>query len=168
MLQRTVLTCDWETAETPLLLESLCLTESGVTGNDNRVEDEAVLITLHLANHVGLSIRGAVVVNDTETTLESHVNSHLVLSDSVHGRGHKRRLDGNALGDGGVKDHLRGREANVARQQQEVIVGQTTVLGRVHELMEIKAIVGLVLLEHLQGSGVVKRTSESVDGRHLG
>lgn len=96
------------------------------------------------------------MVDDTETTLEGHVDGHLVLGDSVHGGGDKGSLEGDALGDGRVEDDFRGREANVAGQQQEVIVGQTAVLGRVHELVEVEAIVRLVLLEDIESGLVVK------------
>lgn len=151
-----VLTCDGETTETPLLLESLGLTNGGVAVNDNGVKDEPVLVALDLANHVGLGLGGAVVVDDSKTALQSHMNGHLVLGNGVHGGRHEGGLESDTLGDGGIKRHLRGRKANVARQQQEVIIGQTAVLGRVHELVDVKAILGLVLVEHVEGGGVVE------------
>lgn len=175
-----VLTCDGETAETPLLLEKLRIADGGVAANDNGVEDEPVLVSLDLADHVGLGLGGAVVVDNSQTALQSHVDGHLVLSDSVHGRRDEGGLEGDALCDGGIKRHLRGRKADVAGQQQEVIVGQTAVLGRVHELVEVEAILGLVLVQHVESRGVVedlgvaagdghgggtRRTGEVEDGR---
>lgn len=154
-----ILTGDRETTETPLLLQCLSLTDGGVAVDDNGIEDEAVLVTLDLADHVGLGVGRAVVVNHTKTALESHVDGHLVLGDSVHGGRDEGRLKRNTLSDGGVERHLGGSEANVAREQQEVIVGQTAVLGRVHELVEVEAILGLVLVEHLQGGRVVEDLS---------
>lgn len=157
------LTSDGEAAEAPFLLEGLGLANGGGAVNDDGVEDEAVLVALDLADHVGLGLGRAVVMDDTDTTLESHVDGHLVLSDSVHGRRDKGSLECDALGDGRVEDDLRGREANVAREEEEIVVGQTAVLGGVHELVEIEAIERLVLLEHIKGGLVVEdlRTGRS-------
>ena len=151
-----LLTSDRETTETPLLLKSFSFANSGVGVNDDRVVDETVLVSLDLADHVGLSLGGAVVVNNTKTTLESHVDGHLVFRDSVHRRRDEGGSESDALGDGRFKADLRGSEANVAREEQEVVVGQTTVLGCVHKLMDVETIPLLVLLENLKGLGVVK------------
>lgn len=108
------------------------------------------------------------MVNDTQTSLESHVDSHLVLRDSVHGGRHEGSLESDALGDGGVECYLGGREANVARHQQEVIVRKTAVLGSIHELVDIETIGSLVFLEHIEGGGVVKHLAgaEGVESSH--
>ena len=105
------LTCDWETTETPLLLECLSLSDSGSWRNDDRVKDEAVLKTLDLAYHLGLVFLGAVVVNHTKASEESNMNGHVVFSDSVHGRGDEWGLEGNALRDRGIEGDIGGREA---------------------------------------------------------
>ena len=158
------LTSHGKTTETPLLLEGNGFANSGVPIDDNRVEDEAVLVALHLADHVGLSIGGTVVVDHTQTTLESHVDGHLVLCDRVHGRRDEGGLESDPLGDRRIKHDLGGGKPNVAREQQEVIVSQTTMLGRVHELMKIQPIAALVLLEHLQGLGEVRDLGGAIDG----
>lgn len=100
------LTSHRETTETALSLELLDLTNSESRRNDDRLGNEAVLVTLNLPNHLGLVIGSAIVVNNAQTTEESHMNSHLVLSDSVHGRRHKRGFEGDTLGNGGIKGHL--------------------------------------------------------------
>jgi hypothetical protein len=137
---------NWETTETPLLLQSLGLANGGVAINDNGVEDETVLVTLDLADHVGLGFRRAVVVNNTKTTLESHVDGHLVLCDSVHRGRDEGGLEGDTLGDRRIERDFRGSEANVAGEEQEVIVGKTTVLGCIHKLVDVEAILHLVLI----------------------
>lgn len=163
------LTCDGETTKVPLLLEGLSLTDSGVAVNDNGIKYETVLITLDLANHVGLSIGRAVVVDNTQTTLESHVDGHLVLGNGIHRRRDERGLERDPLGDRGVEADLRGREANVTGEQEEVVVGQTTVLGGVHELVDVEPIAALVLLEHVQsGSMVEDLGGGTVGDRHDG
>jgi hypothetical protein len=43
------------------------------------------------------------VVDNTETTEQSHVDSHVVLGDSVHRRGQKRGLQGDTLGNRGIQ-----------------------------------------------------------------
>lgn len=106
------------------------------------------------------------MVNDTKTTLQSHVDSHLVLGDGVHGGRNEGSLESDALGDRSIERHRRGSEANVAGKQQEVVVGKTTVLGSIHELVEIESIVALVLLEDVEGCGMVEDLGSTVEGRH--
>jgi len=159
-----VLTCDGETTESPLLLEGLGLANSGVALDHDRVDDEAVLIALHLANHVGLGLRRAVVVNDTETTLKSHVDGHVMLGDSVHRRRDKGCLKRDTLGDGRVEADGRGREANVAGQQEEVVVSETTLHLGVHQILNTEAITALVLLQVLLSLGVVEDLGRSPVG----
>jgi len=109
--QRDVLTSDWKTAESPLLLQRLRLCDSCSWRDDNGVKDETVLKSLDLAHHLGLLIGRAVVVDDSQSTQKGEVNSHVVLGHGVHGRGNEGRLEGDALGDCGVEGDFRGREA---------------------------------------------------------
>ena len=105
------LTSDREATEAPLGLQLLGLADGGLGREDNGVKDEAVLVSLHLANHLSLGLGGAVVVNDTETTEQGHVDGHVVLGDGVHGRRQKRSLQRDTLGNGGIKRHIRGGES---------------------------------------------------------
>lgn len=107
---RSLLTSDRESAKSPLGLELLSFLDGGLGRKHNRLGNEAVLITLHLADHLGLVLRRAVVVDDTETAQECHVNGHVVLGDSIHRGGEKRRLQGDALRNRGVQGDIRGRE----------------------------------------------------------
>ena len=106
-----MLTGDGETTETPPLLQSLRLSDCGLGGDDDGVQDEAVLETLDLADHLGLILLRAVVVDHTKTTEQGNVNSHVVISDCVHGRGDERSLEGDALCDRSVESDIGGREA---------------------------------------------------------
>lgn len=153
------LTGDGETAEAPFLLESAGLADGGLLGDDDRVGDEAVLVPLNLAHHVGLAVGRAVVVDNTQTALQSHVDGHLMLGDRVHGRGQEGRLQGDALGDGRVEVDLGGGEADVARQDQEVVVRQATVLLGVHEVVNAEPITVRVLRQVLDGVLEVQRGS---------
>lgn len=158
------LTSHRESTETPFLLKSLSLVDGGVLGDDDRVVDEAVLVALDLADHVGLSIGRAVVVDDTDATLQSHMDGHLVLGDRVHGGGDEGGLERDALRDGGIEGDVGGGEANVARQEEEVIVRQTAVNLGVHEILNAESIAGFILLEDLLGLGVVQDLGEAVGG----
>ena len=80
-------------------------------GEDDGVEDETVLVSLDLSDHVGLLVGGAIVVDYTETTEESHVDGHDGLSDSVHRRGYQRKFQRNLFGDLRVKGDLAGGES---------------------------------------------------------
>ena len=104
-------TSDRESTKSPLLLQSNRLSDSGIPADDNRVEDETVLVTLDLADHVCLCIGRAVVVDHTKTTKKGDVNSHVVLGDCVHGRRDKRRLQGDTLRDRGIEDDIGGGKA---------------------------------------------------------
>jgi hypothetical protein len=78
--------------KSPSGLELLCLSNGGLGGNDNWVENETILVALDFADHLSLVLSRAVVVDDTETSEKGHVDSHVVFSDSVHGGGQKWRL----------------------------------------------------------------------------
>ena len=95
-----MLTSDGVSSESPPLLESPGLPDCGVGTDDDWVEDEAVLVALDFAYHLGLVVGRAVVVDDTKTTEEGHVDGHVVLSDGVHRRREEGGLEGDALGNG--------------------------------------------------------------------
>lgn len=105
------LTSDRETTKAPLGLQVLGLSDGGFGRKNNWVKDKAILISLHLADHLSLVFGCAVVVNDTQATKQSHVNSHVVLGDGIHGRREKGRLQRDTLGDGGIQADIGGREA---------------------------------------------------------
>lgn len=105
------LTSDREATEAPLGLEVFGLTNGGLGGDDNGVQDETVLVSLNLADHLRLILGGAVVVNNTQTTEQSHVDSHVVLGDSVHGGGQKGSLQGDTLGNRGIQGDIGSGEA---------------------------------------------------------
>lgn len=143
-------TCDWETSESPLLLQGNGFCDSGLGGNDNRVGDEAVLEALDLAHHLGLVVDGAVVVDDADSSQQSHVDGHVVLGDGVHrGRG-EGRLEGDVARQPGAEIDVAGGEANVAGQHEEVVVCQTARLGLVHQIVYRNAIFASVGLEDFQ------------------
>ena len=75
------------------------------------VGDHPTFRTLDLADHLGLVVLGAVVVDHTKTTEQGNVDSHVVLSDCVHGRRDERSLEGDALCDRGIEGDIGGREA---------------------------------------------------------
>lgn len=109
--QDCVLTSYGEASEAPFGLERLSLSNGGLGRENDRVQDETVLVSLDLSDHLGLILRGTIMVDDTQTAQKSHVNSHVVLSDSVHGRGEKGNLQRDTLGDGGIKDDIGSRES---------------------------------------------------------
>lgn len=148
---------DWETTESPLLLQELDILNGLVLGEDNWVEDEAVLVTLDLLDHLGLLIWRAVVVDNTKATLKSHGDSHLMLGDGVHRRRDEWSLEGDSLGDWRLEVDGRGWEANVTWKDEEIVVCEPTVLVGVEELLNGQAITLLVLvLEDVHGGAGVE------------
>ncbi len=116
------LTCNRETAKAPFLLQGLGLPDGGILANDNGVVDEAIFKPLDLPDHLCLGVGGAVVVNDPQPTLQGHMNCHFMFCDSVHRRRNEGRLQGNVPGDWRFKRDFGGRETNVARHNEKVIV----------------------------------------------
>jgi len=129
------------------------------------------------------------------------MNSHRVLGDSVHGRGNEGRLEGDTLRDWGIERNSRGRKAcmvisyaifsvtaskrctDVTREDEEIIIGQSTVLARIYKSMDVKAIAFVILgLEHIESMSMIEdlyaasytRRDWTVvnvaicDGRHVG
>lgn len=111
------LTSDREATEAPLGLQLLGLTNGGRGRDDNGVQNETVLVSLNLADHLSLILRGAVVVDNTQTTEKSHVDSHVVLGDSVHGGGQKRGLQGDTLGNRGIQRDIGSGEAYMGQNE---------------------------------------------------
>lgn len=75
-------------SKSPLGLQILGLSNSSFWRKDHRVQNEPILISLHLLHHLCLIFRRAVMVDYTQTTKQSHVNGHVVLSHGVHWRRH--------------------------------------------------------------------------------
>lgn len=61
-------TSDGDATETELVLDGEDIGDGVVLGQADGVGDEAVLKLLDLADHLGLLLRGAVVVDDSQTT----------------------------------------------------------------------------------------------------
>ena len=119
------LTSDGDTGKSVLLLDPTNVSY-GVRGlHDNGIQDESVLVALDLADHLGLLLSRAVVVDDTTASEEGHEDGHVALGDSVHGGRHERELQRDALGDLGVEDDLVSRESDVSREDKEVIVTES-------------------------------------------
>lgn len=107
-------TSNWERRETNGLLQSSDVTHGDIWGNNDGVVDETVLELLHLSHHLSLLIGRAVVVNNTDTTQESHVDSHVLLSDGIHRGRQEGALHGDLLGQFRLQLHLRSREVDQA------------------------------------------------------
>ena len=101
------LTGHWESAEVPFGLQFLCLCDGCARGQNDGVKDEAVLIALHLPDHLSLVIGWAVVVNDSQTTEQSHVDSHVMFGHRVHGGREEWGLDGEPPGHLGIQGNVR-------------------------------------------------------------
>jgi hypothetical protein len=82
----------------------------------NRVVDKAILVFLDLAYHGGLLLGRAVVVQDTNTTEQRHVDSHVGFRHRVHGTADKRRLERNVTRQLGLEHDLVGRKVDEARK----------------------------------------------------
>ena len=154
--RKTALTCDRKPSKAPSLLKQFGLANGGIPGDDNGVENKTIFIAFDLANHVGLGIGITVVVDNPQTTLERHVNSHFVLGNGVHGRRKERGLQGDPLGHGGVQGHLGSWKPDVARQYKEIIVSEAATDFGVYQIIDAETIAAFVLLEDFPCRTVVE------------
>mmetsp|Transcript_13474 Transcript_13474/g.25973 ORF Transcript_13474/g.25973 Transcript_13474/m.25973 type:complete len:580 (-) Transcript_13474:42-1781(-) len=124
---------DGDAGEATLSLDAVHIGDGVVGGEHDGVGDEAVLVPLDGAHESGLLLNGVVVVDDADTTLESHVDGHLALGHGVHGGGHEGQAKVDLLGELGVERHLANAEAHVARHEDHIIVSVRSALAELAE-----------------------------------
>lgn len=81
----------------------------------------------------------------TQATEQSHMDRHRVFRNSVHRRGDERGLQTDPPGDPGLEPDLGSGEVDVPRQDEEIIVGNTSTLRRVQQFFDTKTIAGFIL-----------------------
>lgn len=138
---------DRDTAESKSSFDVVDVADRSVGTKTNGVGDETVLVFLDFSDHGGLILGRAVVVDDTETTVKGERDGHSVLSDRVHGRREERSVEGDFLGDFCLEGDNGSGERYMPREHQEIIVSQSTIPPRVHELVKSETISPSVLFE---------------------
>lgn len=73
-----------------------------------------------------------------------HSNRHLTLGHGVHRATHEGSLQSELFRDATLRHDLRGGEVDLSGKKQEVVVGQTAMDGRVHEIGDAETIAGLI------------------------
>ncbi|GMT25056.1 hypothetical protein PFISCL1PPCAC_16353, partial [Pristionchus fissidentatus] len=100
-----------------------------------RVRDEPLLVPLNFVDLLRLVLLGGEVgVHDAHASVQRHSNGHLCLRHRVHGRGDEGRLEHDALRERRVERDGGHGEVNVAREDVEVIVGDS--LSALEELFQ--------------------------------
>ena len=94
-------------------------------------------------------------MHDSHAPQQRHVDGHVGLRHGVHGAGGEGGLEGDVAGEFGGEVDGAGGEADVARQQQEVVVGQAADLGVVHQGVDGDAVAVGVGFEEGEGLGGV-------------
>lgn len=84
-------------------------------GKANGVRNESVLIFFYHSHLLCLLLDAHIAMDDSNATLECHVDGHVVLSDSVHGRADERGLQLDVTGNIGRQINIVRCEANVGR-----------------------------------------------------
>lgn len=97
-----LLTRDRIPSKAPFLLQCLDFSNSGGGRYDNGIEDKTILESLDFPHHLSLIFGGAIVMDNAQSSQESHVYGHRVLGDSVHRRRQERGFESDSLCDGGV------------------------------------------------------------------
>ncbi len=121
---RGELTSHWETPKSPLLLQVLDVSNGVGRADDHWIHDKAIFVALDLPNHLSLFVGGAIVMNHAQTTLQSHVYSHLVLGHGVHGRGDEGELEADVPGQSRRELDLLWLHLAPSRQKDEVAEGE--------------------------------------------
>lgn len=111
------------------------------------------------------------MVDDTKTTVKSEGDGHSVLGDGVHRGREEGGVEGDLLSDPeegsarlstdlvarldllGLQRNDGSGERDVSREHQEVVVSETTVPSRVHELVQGETIASRVLFEEGKSIG---------------
>lgn len=118
------------TGEAILALDAIDILHGGVRTKGLRVSDETVLEALYAVHHLALFLDGAVVVDETQTTLECHGNGHLRLRDGVHGRREERQVELDVASEVRGEAHIVRGEVNVTREKKDIIIGVTLTLAK--------------------------------------
>ncbi len=105
-----------------------------------------------LSNHnvVGRNLRGGRKIT------HRHGNSHFTFRDSIHWTTEKGRFKNDIAGDAGLRLDVLRAKIDLAWQEQEIIVGQTTVNGGVHKVLDGESIIAGVGFEVFEGDGGVE------------
>lgn len=93
---------------------------------------------------------------DDEPCAHRHGNGHFTLRHRIHWTTEKRGFEDDVAGDAGVRLNITCREIDLSWQEQEIIVGQPAVKGRVHELVDREPIAAGIEFEVFEGCGGVE------------
>ncbi len=105
--------------------ELLDVGEGVVGAAGDRVGDHPRFGTLHQVGLGRLVVDGEVAVQHARTALAGHGNGHTGLGDGVHRRGQERDTQVDAAREPGAGIGVAGLQVRVARQQQDVVVGES-------------------------------------------
>ena len=127
---------DRQTGHAVLATDPVEVLQRRVGADRDRVGDDPGLGPLHQVDLVGLVVERQVAVEHPEAALTGHRDRHPRLGDGVHRRAHQRRPQRDLAGQpaGGVD--VAGRQVRMARQEQDVVVGETEggeLLRNLHE-----------------------------------
>lgn len=149
-----------------------------IRGQTDRVCDETILVSFDGSDHGSLCFSGLVVVNNANAAQQlakhrkasqspckidehewtcSHADRHLRLRHGVHRAAHERRLEHDVARHPYVRRHLTGCEVDATGEDEEVVVGESAVRARVHELCGGEAIARRVGAEVLDSGLRVKK-----------
>jgi len=118
---------DGNAAKPVLGLDKIDIRDLGSWSEALRVGDKTILEALDEHNLAGLFLDGVVVVDDTDTTLKSHGNSHFVFGDGVHGGGDQGDVKLDVAGEHGGKVYVIDAKVDGAREQDNVVVSVSAV-----------------------------------------
>ena len=126
---------DGEAGDAVLAADPVEVLEGGVGADGDRVGDDPRLGPLHQVDLVGLVLDRQVAVQHAEPALAGHRDRHPRLGDGVHGGADEGHADGELPGQPGGGVDVGRREVGVARQQQDVVVGEPEggeLVGELH------------------------------------
>jgi hypothetical protein len=107
---RKALTSYGEAAEAPFSLQLLCFSYCRCGRYNNGVQNKAIFVSLDLPHHLRLILYRAIMMNDSKTTEECHMDGHVVLRDGVHWGGEQWSLQRDSFCNRSLKIDIRRRE----------------------------------------------------------
>mmetsp|Transcript_20159 Transcript_20159/g.34727 ORF Transcript_20159/g.34727 Transcript_20159/m.34727 type:complete len:204 (+) Transcript_20159:901-1512(+) len=114
---------DWHSSETKFEFDVVDVTDSVLRAEGDWIQDETVLEPLDLSYEPTLLLYCVIIVNDPDSSLASHRNSHFRLGDCVHGGANNGRCERNALGELRFQRYIKCAEIYVTRKHNNVIIG---------------------------------------------
>ncbi len=103
---------------------------SSIGSDFDRLLDEAVDVVFDASDLFDLGVIGHVVMDESEATVESHLDRHSGFGDGVHVGRNDGELKLQALGEADGELRVAGEDFGIARGEADVVEGESDGLAK--------------------------------------